>query len=90
LEAYVELVAFFHFLNHNGSLLPRDSVPFVTDEEYLAGACMGVAQTLQRYGMGRATDRDFESVNAAKRLVETINLVVLVVGRNAVEQTAST
>jgi predicted translin family RNA/ssDNA-binding protein len=44
----------------------------VTDEEYLAGACMGLCQDLQRYGLGRATARDVASVEAAAALVRRI------------------
>ena len=44
----------------------------VTDEEYLAGACMGLCQDLQRYGLGRATARDVDSVQQAAALVRQI------------------
>jgi len=49
-----------------------DSKIDVTDEEYLAGACMGLCQDLQRYGLGRATARDVDSVQQAAALVRQI------------------
>lgn len=45
---------------------------YATDEEYLAGALMGLAQDLSRYGMGRATVRDVTSVAIARNLVSDI------------------
>lgn len=70
-EDYVRLKAYRHFLA-TGSLwtLPADEP--VTDEEYLAGACMGLSQDLSRYALGRATVRDTSSVTAAKDLVAEI------------------
>lgn len=68
--------ALHHFLQ-TGSMLPPSACRFAdnlqaTDEEYLAGACMGVAQDLSRYAMGRATARDFASVQQARDLVQSI------------------
>lgn len=77
-EDYARLSAFRHFLqtaelwplpqktsgtNDSSTVIP------VTDEEYLGGACMGLAQDLSRYALGRATVRDVASVQAAKDLV---------------------
>jgi len=42
------------------------------DEEYLAGACMGLCRELERYAMGRATARDVDSVKLARDLVSEI------------------
>jgi hypothetical protein len=53
-EDYLRLLAFSHFLK-TASLLPPSTFTAATDEEYLAGACMGLCQDLARYGMGRAT-----------------------------------
>jgi predicted translin family RNA/ssDNA-binding protein len=71
IEDTVRLMAFDHFLKTSG-LVPPSSCPFATDEEYLAGACMGLCQTLARYGMGRAITRDLSSVVAARDLVRDI------------------
>ena len=75
-EDLCRLAAFHHFLR-TGTMLPPSECHFsatlkATDEEYLAGACMGVAQDLSRYAMGRATARDFASVQQARDLVQTI------------------
>jgi len=69
MEDYVRYSAYQHFLQTAALLPPLDNV---TDEEYLAGACMGLSQDLQRYGLGRATVRDVESVQAATNLVAEI------------------
>jgi predicted translin family RNA/ssDNA-binding protein len=68
-EDYVRLRAMSYFLT-NGTLIPRSDVPYVTDEEYLAGAVLGLAPDLARYAMGRATVRDVPSVHQASRLVQ--------------------
>ena len=75
-EDLCRFVAFHHFLK-TGAMLPPSACKFsskliATDEEYLAGACMGVAQDLSRYAMGRATARDFASVQQARDLVQII------------------
>jgi len=75
-EDLCRFVAFSHFLQ-TGKMLPPSACRFsekliATDEEYLAGACMGVAQDLSRYAMGRATARDFGSVQQARDLVHEI------------------
>jgi predicted translin family RNA/ssDNA-binding protein len=55
-----------------GTLLPPSSCSYATDEEYLGGACMGLSQDLARYGMGRATARDDNSVRMARNLVQEL------------------
>ncbi|CAB9503551.1 Translin family [Seminavis robusta] len=70
-EDFVRHQAFLQFLK-DATLLPPSATPYATDEEYLAGACMGLAQDLAKYGIGRATIRDAESVNCAKVLVGEI------------------
>jgi predicted translin family RNA/ssDNA-binding protein len=73
-EDYIRQEAFQHFLQ-TGALLAQSQTLVkvtVTDEEYLAGACMGLAQDLLRYGLGRATARDVESVQLACDLVRAI------------------
>ena len=68
MEDYVRLTTYRHFLQTSCLLPPPRTA---TDEEYL-GACMGMAQDLQRYGLGRATVRDAESIQAATRLVSDV------------------
>lgn len=70
-EEVVQYKAFCHFLE-TAHLLPPSACPYATDEEYLSGACMGLAQDLSRYGMGRATARDVDSVTAARNLVQDV------------------
>ena len=74
MEDYVRLTAYRHFLQ-TSCLLPPPST--ATDEEYLAGACMGMAQDLQRYGLGRATVRDEKSIQAAAQLVSDVHNFLL-------------
>lgn len=69
MEDYLRLKAFHHFLETCRLLPPPLEA---TDEEYLAGACMGLAADLARYGLGRATVRDSSSVEAAAQLVSDI------------------
>jgi predicted translin family RNA/ssDNA-binding protein len=71
IEDFVRLKAFSFFLQ-TGRLLPPSHCQFATDEEFLAGACMGLAADLARYGMGRATVRDAASVKMASNLVHDI------------------
>jgi len=70
-EEYVRYNSFIHFLN-TAKLLPPSACSYATDEEYLAGACMGLASDLARYGLGRATERDVASVTMARDLVDDI------------------
>jgi predicted translin family RNA/ssDNA-binding protein len=70
-QDHVRHKAFLHFLQ-DGTLLAPSAFPYATDEEYLAGACMGLAQDLAKYGIGRATARDADSVFCAKTLVSEI------------------
>ena len=72
MEGILRLEAFDYFVK-TGRLVPLTTtltdVYACTDEEYLGGAIMGLAQDLQRYGLGRATVRDVESVRAANALM---------------------
>jgi predicted translin family RNA/ssDNA-binding protein len=63
------LSSYQYFLDH-GTLIPP--VPYATDEEYLAGAVMGLAKELEQYGLGRATVRDVRSVRMACDVVTAI------------------
>lgn len=82
LNQRVEDLCRFKALHHffeTGTMLPPSACSFsettmltATDEEYLAGACMGVAQDLSRYAMGRATARDFASVQKARDIIQEI------------------
>jgi predicted translin family RNA/ssDNA-binding protein len=71
-EDFARLLAFNHFLISGTLLAPSHCGEFVTDEEYLAGACMGLCQDLSRYAIGRATARDLMSVKVARDLVQEI------------------
>eukprot|EP00977_Amphora_coffeiformis_P015671 scaffold4623_cov171-Amphora_coffeaeformis.AAC.3 len=72
-EELCRLMAFHQFLKTGGWLSPADCVAVgATDEEYLAGACMGLCRDLERYAMGRATARDVASVETARDLVNEI------------------
>ncbi len=71
-EEYVRLLAFNHFLASGTLIAPSQCGAFVTDEEYLAGACMGLCQDLSRYAIGRATARDLFSVKATRNLIQEI------------------
>lgn len=62
IEEFVRISSYHHFLE-TGTLLPP--VSYATDEEYLAGAVMGLAKELEHYGLGRATVRDIPSVQTA-------------------------
>ena len=66
MEDFARYKAFLYFLE-TGNLI--EPIVGITDEEYLGGACMGLCQDLQRYGLGRATVRDVTSVKAAADLV---------------------
>lgn len=74
-EDLCRLMSMSRFLT-SGDLLPPSACSnpdlAATDEEYLAGACMGTAQDLSRYAMGRATARDVRSVRQARDLVSAI------------------
>ena len=71
-EEYVRLLAFNHFLATGTLIPPSQCASFVTDEEYLAGACMGLCQDLARYAIGRATARDLASVKMTRDLIQEI------------------
>ena len=65
-EDLLRVASYQHFLS-TGKVLPP--VPWTTDEEYLAGAVMGLCADLQAYGLGRATVRDVRSVSLAAQTV---------------------
>lgn len=68
--------SFQHFLV-TGAILPP--VPWATDEEYLAGAIMGLcSDELPRYALGRATVRDGDSVQMAAQAVTAMHDLFLV------------
>lgn len=71
-EEYVRLAAFYHFLTTGTLMPPSRCASYATDEEYLAGACMGLCQELARYAIGRATTRDLSSVKVTRDLVQEI------------------
>lgn len=75
-EDYLRYKGFCHFLS-TGKLIPSSSFPYATDEEYLAGVCIGLAQDLARYGVGRATVRDANSVSIARDLVSDLMTYLL-------------
>ena len=68
---YARLKSYQHFLS-NGTLIPPSSLPStLSDEEYLAGAVIGLTRDLARYSVGRATVRDADSVIIARNLVQS-------------------
>jgi predicted translin family RNA/ssDNA-binding protein len=71
-EEFVRLHAFQYFLQTGSLLPPSECSSYATDEEYLAGACMGLCQDLSRYAMGAATARDVTSVRHARNVVNEI------------------
>lgn len=71
-EEFARLVAFNHFLANGTLIAPSDCGNFVTDEEYLAGACMGLCQDVARYAIGRATARDLASVKMSRDVIQEI------------------
>ena len=71
-EDYIQMSAFTYFLEH-GSLLPLENCPKgVTDEEYLGGIMSFANADLQRYVVGRAIERDTESIVAVQSLVSRL------------------
>ena len=75
-EDYLRYKGYCYFLS-TGKLIPSSSFPSATDEEYLAGVCIGLAQDLARYGVGRATVRDADSVSIARDLVSDLMTYLL-------------
>ncbi|KAL3910381.1 MAG: hypothetical protein SGILL_007712 [Bacillariaceae sp.] len=73
-EDYCRVMAYRQFLATGGWLPPNHCFELcgATDEEYLAGAVMGLSRDLERYALGRATARDVASVKAARNLVNEI------------------
>lgn len=71
-QDYARLKSYQYFLS-TGKLLPPSQLPeTISDEEYLAGAVIGLTQDLARYVIGRATARDGESVILARYLVDNL------------------
>lgn len=69
-QEYARIKAFQHFLSTGKLLPPSQLPPTLSDEEYLAGAVIGLTQDLARYVVGRATARDVKSVIIGRDLVE--------------------
>lgn len=68
---YVRQKAFLKFLQ-TGRLLPQSSlVDAITDEEYLSGIIL-FTNDLSRYAIGRATERDVQSVLLARDLLSSV------------------
>jgi predicted translin family RNA/ssDNA-binding protein len=65
-EDIIRTISYQHFLQTGRVVVPP---PYVTDEEYLCGAIMGLCSDLQHYGLGRATVRDIDSVQMACQVV---------------------
>jgi predicted translin family RNA/ssDNA-binding protein len=79
LEEYARYKSFRYFLK-TGKLVPLsefDNSCKLRDEEYLAGACIGLAQDLSRYAIGRATERDTSSVEMARDLTDSLMIELL-------------
>ncbi|GMH52814.1 hypothetical protein TrRE_jg8380, partial [Triparma retinervis] len=71
-EDYVQLAAYAYFLQH-GTLVPKAELPGgVTDEEYLGGVISFSNNDLPRYVVGRAIERDEESIGCCKDLVNEL------------------
>jgi predicted translin family RNA/ssDNA-binding protein len=66
-EDLIRTMSYQHFLQTGTILSPIP--PYVTDEEYISGAIMGLCSDLQQYGLGRATVRDVTSVRIACQIV---------------------
>jgi predicted translin family RNA/ssDNA-binding protein len=68
---YVRYKVYVHFLE-TGSLLKQSSLSdLLTDEEYLSGI-ITFNHDLARYAIGRATERDVNSVQLARDLVSRV------------------
>jgi hypothetical protein len=68
---YVRQKAYSHFLE-TGTLLPQSFLfEKLTDEEYLSGV-ISMNHDLSRYAIGRATERDVQSVLLARDLVSSV------------------
>jgi len=87
IEDYARFKAFSQFLSTGTLISPQDFsiihsststttsaswISILSEEEYLAGAVMGLTDELSRYVLGRAIVRDMTSVTLAKRMVERI------------------
>jgi len=71
IEDYVRFKAYRHFLS-TGKLIPLADCHGIRDEEYVAGACIGLSHDLSRYAVGRATELDVASVEMARDLTDSI------------------
>lgn len=72
IEDSLRLEAYQHFVL-TGELISLSEMQRLykcSDDEYLAGAVMGLGHELSRYGLGRATVRDVKSVQMAARVVQ--------------------
>jgi predicted translin family RNA/ssDNA-binding protein len=69
-QEYARIKSFQYFLSTGKLLPPSQLPPNLSDEEYLAGAVIGLTQDLARYVVGRATARDVKSVIIGRDLVE--------------------
>ena len=69
LEDYIQLSSYAYFLSF-GTLLPPSKLPKgLSDEEYLNGVMSFSNQTLPRYAVGRAIERDASAVRLCNALV---------------------
>ena len=71
-QDYARLRSYQYFLSSGKLMPPSELPPTISDEEYLAGAVIGLTQDLARYVIGRATARDGESVVQARYLVDNL------------------
>lgn len=88
LEDYARYKAFRHFLSEEKLLSPNapcfvtteNGIPrnVLTDEEYLAGACIGLCHDLAKYGVTRASNAldDELTVPFIKKARDTVSLIL--------------
>ena len=69
-QEYARIKSFQYFLSTGQILPPSKLPPSLSDEEYLLGSIIGLTQDIARYVIGRATDRDVNSVLIARDVVE--------------------
>jgi predicted translin family RNA/ssDNA-binding protein len=74
---YARLKAYQYFLSHGKLIPPSELPPNLSDEEYLAGAVIGLTRDLARYVIGRATARDAKSVIIARNLTSQCLLYLM-------------
>lgn len=68
---YVRYKAYIHFLETGGLVKQSSLSDMLTDEEYLSGI-ITFNRDLARYAVGRATERDVNSVQLARDLVSKV------------------